>query len=147
MPSLSPIAFLAARRQAVHPSTRACAERAAATGTALRRALQTLYGGLSGTSAGVAEVGRATALRGADGAVVAEEDIAVATGDTAFLSRAGAIGGQRRKCADRQEEEGDRGEESEFHWRSFRANDGRMLSQARAVRFRERTDYMALPEP
>lgn len=108
------------------------------TGTALRRALQTLYGGLSGTSAGVAEVGRATALRGADGAVVAEEDIAVATGDTAFLSRAGAIGGQRRKCADRQEEEGDRGEESEFHWRSFRANDGCMLSQARAVRFRER---------
>ncbi len=50
-------------------------------------------------------------------------------------------------CADRQEEEGDRGEESEFHWRSFRANDGRMLSQARAVRFRERADYMALPEP
>lgn len=129
------------------PSARACAERAAATGTALRRALQTLYGGLSGTSAGVAEVGRATALRGADGAVVAEEDIAVATGDTAFLSRTGAIGSQRRKCADRQEEEGSRGEESEFHWRSFRANDGCMLSQARAVRFRERADYMALPEP
>ncbi len=58
-----------------------------------------------------------------------------------------AIGGQRLKCADRQEEEGDRGEESEFHWRSFRANDGCMLSQARAVRFRERADYMALPEP
>ncbi len=27
------------------------------------------------------------------------------------------------------------------------ANDGCMLSQARAVRFRERADYMALPEP
>ncbi len=84
MPSLSPIAFLAARRQAVHPSARARAERAAATGTALRRALQTLYGGLSGTSAGVAEVGRATALRGADGAVVAEEDIAEKRGQIYF---------------------------------------------------------------
>ena len=73
------------------PSARACAERAAATGTALRRALQTLYGGLSGTSSGVAEVGRATALRGADGAVVAEEDIAVATGDTAFLPEQGLL--------------------------------------------------------
>ncbi|VFT43027.1 Uncharacterised protein [Pseudomonas aeruginosa] len=64
-----------------------------------------------------------------------------------FFPEQGLLAASAGSAQTDREEEGDRGEESEFHWRSFRANDGCMLSQARAVRFRERADYMVLPEP
>ena len=89
---LALVALVAAGRQAIHPASWPGAERAGAAGAAIGILQQRLRSRLVFT----AKHRRATFLRTTDGAVIAQEQIAVATIDAALLPRTWRVGSPGR---------------------------------------------------
>ena len=100
------VAFIATGGQAIDPAPWPGAETAAAAGATLGITQQWLGTRGRGT---LAEHQRAVFLRGADGAVIAQEQLAIAAGDAAFLSGTGLIGRLRRRAAQQHQAHREKG--------------------------------------
>ena len=98
------IAFAAAGRQAIHPTSRACTECTGAAGTAVIVLHERLWPNL----AFIAEHRRAAFFRTADGTVITQKQVAVAPIDTALLSRTRCIGSPGRGADNTQQQQNNR---------------------------------------
>ena len=99
--SFSLVALFPAGRQAIHPTTGSCAKRAGSAGAAIVALQEVLRSRLLA----LAKHCRAALLRTADGAVIAQKQIAVATVNPAFFAGTRGIGRLNENAGKQQQEQ------------------------------------------